>query len=224
MSRAIFKMRTGLTLVTIVGSVLGNTSAGDSATHALGNIDVGSPSNDKNIIIGFTYSDVTTKTIVIATVGGVVLTEDAFDFSNSVASVGAGSFSGDISSLSGLQPISITLSGATDAMGCSGIVITGLDSLTPVVADADNSTGGEQVIVENLSAPVGGVAFAVGCSIDRPSTVTWGSLTKRVDVDVVDAGGHRHTAAWDLGLRVAADETLDFSGGNRRAVAGVGFR
>ncbi len=210
--------------VAIVGSVLGNKSTTRETVHALGSIDVGSASGDKNIILGVNWSDDTSRTISSLTVGGVGLTQRAF-IETAGDDTGAALYSGDISSISGSQAIVVTFDALTDSASVSAVAVSGLQSLVPTMTDTDSRGTAGQLVLTNLAAPGNGIAFACGACIVGTATATWGSLTERVDVQVTSPGNdHRHTAAWDLGGRGAANETLDFTSGSFLAVAGGGFR
>ncbi len=224
MSRAIHKMRSR-SPIKIVGSVAGNVFSTDQSTHALGNIDVGSASGDKNIILGITWSDDGTKTITAFTVGGVSLTEKATVNSGGAERVGSAIWAGDISSINGSQAISVTFNAATKSSGVSGVVVTSQQSLTPTMSDTDSNTSSAQLTITSLAAPIGGIVFACANTASRTGGATYGSLTERADLQ--SGGGsvdHRHSAAWDLGKRTAANETVDHSSGTQRSAAGAGFR
>lgn len=210
--------------ILIVGSVAGNVSTSANTTHALGNIDVGSASNDKKVILGITWNDGEDRSITSLTVGGVSLTEQVSAHDPGSEDEHAAVWTADISSISGSQAISVTFSADVFAVGVSGVAVSGMLSITADNSDDHDST--LNLIITGLAAPAGGIALACGASSDQASTATWGALTERADLqtggDVTE--DHRHTAAWDLGLRVAANETLDFTSGTTTAAAGAGFR
>ncbi len=211
--------------VTIVGTATNNVFSTDQPTHALGNIDVGSASGDKNIILGLTWSDADTRTVSAFTVGGVSLTERATVNSGGTEKIGAAIWTGDISSIAGSQAISVTFSGNCSASGVSGAAISGLQSLIPTMSDTDSNTSSAQLIITSLAAPASGIVFACAGTAARTAGATYGSLTERSDLPS-DGGSpdHRHSAAWDLGVHTAANETIDHSSGTERSAAGAGFR
>lgn len=213
--------------IEIVGSVSGNISTVEGTTHALGNIDVGPASSDKNIILGITVVDQTSSTITAFTVGGVSLTQKLTVISLGAEPALAAIWVGDISSISGSQAISVTFAAGTESVGVSGVAVSGLRSLDPTMSDTDATESASQLTITSLAANAGGIAIACGGSSVHDATSTWSALTERADVQT---GGdsindHTHTAAWDLGVRSAANETIDFTGaGGDIAAAGAGFR
>ncbi len=224
MSRAIHKMRGDQRLV-IVGEVLGNTSSAPSSTHSLGNIDVGGASADKNVILLISWDDTAGRVINSLTVGGVSLTQKASANSGGGEKIRTAIWVGDISSINGSKAISVTFDGGVDSVGVSGVAIAKLVSLTPEMTAGASTQSGSQMTLSNLAVSNGGIVVAVGGCENQGATATWGSLTERADVNTGSGGtDHQHTAAWDLGKRVAANETLDFTGGNNRSTVGGGFR
>lgn len=221
MSQAIHKMRTSPPVV-IVGSVAGTVSSANGTTHSLGNIDVGS-GGKRHAIMLLTWED--PGAITSFTVGGVTLTERTHvDASNNQSGI----YTADVSSISGSQAISVTFASSVDSVGVSGVSVSGLQSEVPRMSDTDSSTGaGTTLTLTALAAQPGGIA--VGCANYQADgeTWSWSDLSERADVATGgDAEDHRHTAAWDLGQRTAADETLTITsgGGGRRSAVGAGFR
>lgn len=210
--------------VRIVGSVAGLVSSTTQMTHAMGNIDVGPASGTKKIIIAVTWNDNDPQTVSSLTVGGVSLTEQLAVADPGTEDIGAAIWSGDIASINGSQAISVILSGNVRSVGVSGVAVSGLLSITADNSDGDDST--LNLTITNLAAPAGGVAIACGASSAHNTSATWGALTERADLQTggSDSDDHRHTAAWDLGLRTAVNETLDFGSGAQTAAAGAGFR
>ena len=210
--------------VQIVGSVAGLVTTTSQTTHAMGNIDVGPASGDKKIILAITWNDGSVRTISAFTVGGVSLAEQINAADPGVENQAAAIWSADIQSINGSQAISVTFSGDVLAVGVSGVAVSGLLSITADNSDGDDST--LNLTITNLAAPAGGVAIACGASSAHNTSATWGALTERADLQTGgnSADDHRHTAAWDLGLRTAVNETLDFGSGAQTAAAGAGFR
>ena len=210
--------------IAIVGTVSGNVNTTNNTTHALGNIDVGPSSTDKNIILGFSFSNNNPRTISSATVGGVSLTERVVIALVAGEDIAAAIWNGDISSINGSQAISVTFSSGTQSSGVSGVAVSGLSSLVPASTATDSSTGADTTL-SSLSSPGGGFTFACGAGALFNAGFTWTNLTERVDVDTgTDSQDHRHSAAWDLGGRVAQDVTIATSGSSDMAVVGAGFR
>ncbi len=221
---AIHKMR-GVVPLSIVGSAAGLVSTATSTTQTMGNIDVGAASADKNAIIAVTMSDDDPVTITGVTVGGVSLSESVTITYAGNPDVTAAIWAGDISSISGSQSVVVTTSGTSNGAGASGVSVSGLRSLTPTMTVSDSSTNTNTTLTA-LAAPSGGFTIACGANEEPASTATWESLTEKADVQT-GAGGqdHRHTAAWDLGARSAADEDLSFTGASANsATAGASFR
>ncbi len=210
--------------IVIAGSVLGNVNTTNTTTHALGNIDVGPSSSDKNIILGITWSDDDPRTISSVTVGGVSLAEKVAVALVATEDLAAAIWTGDISSISGSQAISVTFSGNVQSSGVSGVAVSVLQSLTPTMTDTDTVVGTSTATLTALAAPGGGITFACAIGDSRLNSASWTTLTERADLQTAaDAEDHRHTAAWDLGARSAADATVDFTVGDT-AAAGAGFR
>ena len=210
--------------VAIVGSVAGNVNTTNTTTHALGNIDVGVSSGDKNIILGITWSDDDARTISSFTVGGVSLSEKVDVALVATEDLAAAIWAGDISSISGSQAISVTFSAAVQSSGVSGVAVTGLQSLTPTMTDTDTVTSTSLATLTALAAPGGGIAFACATGHQRLNAADWTTITEQADLQTgPDAVDHRHTVAWDLGARSASDATVDFTVGDTAAV-GAGFR
>lgn len=221
---AIHKMRGPVPLI-IVGSVAGLVESTPSSTHAMGNIDVGAASGDKNAILGVTMSDFDSVSITEVTVGGVSLSESVTTVKTGSPDVTASIWAGDISSINGSQAIVVKTSAFSNGVGVSGVVVTGLKSLTPTMTVSATSTT-IQTTLSGLSALRRGIVIASAACEDFSKTVTWQSVTEKADLQT-DSGSqdHRHTAAWDLGLRVAADELVTFTGfSENSASAGAGFR
>ncbi len=227
MSRAIHKMRSGVRII-IVGEVLGNVSSTPGLTHSLGNIDVGPSDSDKNIILGLTYSDeVSGGDVTSFTVGGVSLSEKVIATLTAGTDIIAAIYTADISSLSGSQAISVTFNVGPDSAGVSGVVVQRLRSLTPTMSVTDTDSFSGLLTMTGLAAQPGGIAFAVGSAVDLNNIPTWGTITQRSDLKTGASGAdeHRHTAAWDLGGRSAANATLDFAESALSVVvSAAGFR
>lgn len=210
--------------VGIVGSVAGLTTSTTQTTHAMGNIDVGPTNSDKKILLAVTWSAATPRTVSSLTVGGVSLTEQLAVADPGSEDIGAAIWSGDISSVNGSQAVSVVFSGDARSAGVSAVAVLGLQSITADNSDGDDST--TSLVITNLAAPAGGIAIACGASSAHDTSATWGTLTERADLqtDSNATDDHVHTAAWDLGLRAAANATLTFGSGSQTAAAGAGFR
>lgn len=208
----------------IVGSVAGLVSTVTGDTHAMGNIDVGPASGDKKIILGITWADPIAFVITALTVGGVSLTEQVTVIDNGALDVNAAIFSADISSINGSQAISVTFNNPVQSVGASAIALSGLDSITADNSDSD--TASTTLTITNLAAPKGGVAFAVGSNERHDNSSTWSTLTEQADLQTGSDGSndHRHTSAWDLGERAAANETVTWGASDTSAAVGAGFR
>ncbi len=222
MSRAIFKMRGSIFIPTIVGEVLGNTHVTGGSVHDLGNIDVGPASANKACILGLSSSDGSTEPLTVFTVGGVSF----LPFVNRAGSGGSPDlFSwlliADISSLVGSQPIQATFSGSVNSSAVSGVAITGLRSLTPVMETTDSTNNDNTLLLNNMNAEEDGFIIGVSGAEDDGVFMTWSSMTERSDVDVRNE--HQHSAAWDLGLRARFDETIN-ADGTGRAACGASWR
>ncbi len=216
---------TGDVGIKIVGSVAGNVSTTDAQVHSLGNINVGSSDSDKNAILTVSWFDAGGRTIITFTIGGVSLTEKVTASAIGSNVLRSAIWAGDISSISGSQAISVTFSSDVQSSGVSGVAVSNLESLTPTMSDTDSTISGAQLTITNLAAQTGGIVVGGGASADFDATASWGSVTERSDVQTGGASGdHRHSAAWDLGRHAAANETLDFTGGDERLVVGAGFR
>ncbi len=209
--------------IEIVGSVLGNVNTTNNTTHALGNIDVGASSSDKNIILGFTWSAGDPRTISSVTVGGESLAEKIAEPFVATEDIAAAIWAGDISAVNGSQAISVTFSAATQSSGVSGVAVSGLQSLTPTMT-VGASAGAGPITLTALAAPGGGISFACNAGEQRANIIDWTTITERSDLQTgADTQDHRHSAAWDLGARSASDATADTASGDL-AAAGAGFR
>ena len=223
MSRGVHKMRKGLLPIVIIGSVAGNVSSVDGTTHSVGNIDVG-PGGSKNVIMGITWNDGAVVALSSMTVGGVGLTIVAQVNNAGGSKTGSAICVGDISSINGSQAISCTFAAAVDSCGASGVSITGLQSLTETMVDTDFQDGGASPVITNLAAEINGIAFAVCANNADTVTASWSSLTEKADIATGSGGGnHRHTSAWDLGERSAANETITWTDSDKRTAVGAGF-
>ena len=210
--------------IAIVGTVTGTVSSADNVTYALGNIDVGDSSSDKNAIIVFSWSDVGTRTISSASVGGVALLEKVVVALSGNEELGSAIWAADISSISGSQAISVTFSTNTRSVGVSGVAVSGLKSLTPASTDTDGVTTGDATLTA-LSAPGGGFTIACVAGELRANDFTWTNLTERADIQSGgDLDDHRHGASWDIGGRAAQNVVIGVAGGSDMAAVGAGFR
>ena len=211
--------------VVVVGSVAGNVNTTNTSTHDLGTMDVDS-GGVRIAIMGISWTKGAVRTVATLTIGGESLTEVLDAASGGSEDIGAAIWIGDVSAVSGVQAIEATFSGgAAEASGITGVVLVGLQSETETMSDGDFTAASAQMTITGLASQPGGIAFACGGGSGRADAATWGTLTERSDVQTgTSAADMRHTVAWDIVARSAADETLDFAGGTTRAVVGAGFR
>lgn len=123
-----------------------------------------------------------------------------------------------IAIISGAQSGNVVL-GFSGSVDDSHITKVSLDNLVSIAA-RDTDTDTDNVNLDNLTSPGdGGIRLAAFADKSSGNTVSWTNATELSDLD---AGAHRHSAAYDLG-----DDggTITPSGGSTdQAVAGVSLR
>ncbi len=222
MSRAIFKMRGSIILPEIVGDVRGNTHSTGNPVHDLGNIDVGPAFANKHCILGLSSSDGSNQALTAFTVGGISF----LPFVNAALSGGSPDLNSwiliaDISSLVGSQPIIATFSGSTNSSAVSGVSIIGLKSITPVMDTIASTNNDNTLVLFDMEVEEDGFVIAVSGAEDEGSSMSWSSITERVDTNVRNE--HQHGAAWDIGFRSLFNETI-LADGTGRSACGASWR
>ncbi len=215
----------GIGPVSIEGSISGDVNTVGGTTHTMSSFDVGLSNPGKRAILLVTVSDESTGTIDDVTVGGVSLTERATAINTQAEFVRAAIWSGNISGLSGSQAIVITTSNPTESAGVSGVSVHNLKSLIPTDSGTYQNDNSATATISALSGSTDAIVIGCGVHQNDGQTATWNNLTEKADI--ATGGGaedHRHTAAWDLGERASADETISWGSSANIAAAGASFR
>ncbi len=210
--------------VLIVGTLAGAVSSASGVTHSMGNINVGSTHPTKKVHVLVSSEDGNVYVVSSLTVGGVSLAKNVAIHTGGGKEMNAEIWSADISSKNGSQAVSVTFTGTVDTCGVSAVATHFMRSLTATDTATDSDTADSSSVLSSLSAQAGGITMAVGGHDENTTTASWSSMTERADVQTGSGFDHRHTAAWDVGVRVSSNETITWGTSGALATAGASFR
>lgn len=212
----------------IAGTKTNSVYSVPAATRSHGTINVGSAHAPKKAIAIVTLGDgAAGLDISTFTIGGIGYTEIVAQDTNFGGEYMRCIMCGfDLSSLAGVQTVSLVANQTINASGVSIVVVDDLLSIFPVpTGNSVTDTGASGCSLPAFSAPADGIAVAGGMNSFSTQSATWSSMTERSDAATdVDSPDHRHNAAWDLGERASGTETITWTGGSASCAVAAGFR
>lgn len=226
MSRVIHKLGKGTILpASIAGQLVGDVdSTPNASTRTHSNINVGSANSGKIIIVALTHKNDTpgVASYNTLTLGGVNVGDGLvfnYGYTGPTYYGYTEVFAASISGLTGSQAFTVIMSAVVDSSVLTAIAVDNITSATAVMYAVDllrsSDPPATTLTASGVYCPAGGIVFGAATASDRTLTASWSSLTEQADLQSgASADDHRHTAAWAIGGRAAADETLTWSSSN----------